>query len=227
MRVDRDTMVCVSFAKEAGKFGAAVHNLAAAYHHLNFIYKPFSVDDIEAAVKAMRLLKFRGAGVTMPFKIEVLKYVDELSPEVREIGSANTILNEDGRLIAHNTDWLAARKMIFEKMRPGLQVWVLGRGGYAKAVAYAARQLGYEPQFVSRSDATWQVLNAVEGKLIYNCTPARDLLLKNSNVFVDGNVGTETGRCLALWQAKEQFELYTGKMFPMEWVKAELVGIAI
>ena len=44
----------------------------------------------------------------MPFKVEVLNYVDELSKEVKYIGAANTIINNNGHLKAYNTDWVGA-----------------------------------------------------------------------------------------------------------------------
>lgn len=227
MKITKDTIMCASFAKEAGNFGALVHNTAARYHYLSFVYKPFSVDSIADAIKAMRLLKFRGAGITMPFKTEVLQYIDEQTPEVSEIGSANTILNEGGKLIAYNTDWVAASKMLKDKMTKELSLVILGRGGYAKAVGYAAKKLGYKPTFINRTDALWQVLGLLKNKLIYNCTPAKVQINDNSNVLIDSSIDTETGKQLALWQAGEQFVLYTGKSFPIDWITSNSSGIIL
>ena len=54
----------------------------------------------------------KGFAITMPFKIDVLDYVHDISDVVADIGAANTIINEDGYLTAYNTDYLAAKTIL-------------------------------------------------------------------------------------------------------------------
>jgi shikimate 5-dehydrogenase len=202
-------MICGSLSKKAGTFGRRVHTRAASYYKLDFCYYSFSVDDISQAITAIKTLKFRGVGVSMPYKKKVLDCVDVLTPEVRSIGAANTIINEDGKLIAYNTDWLAAKEML--ALTQQQEVVILGRGGLACAVAFAAQKLDMKYRFIDRTN--WSEIPY--DKLVFNCTPVADLKINN---FIDCLVGTKTGNELALKQAGRQFELYTGEPFPYDLV---------
>ena len=116
--IDKDTLLFGSFAKQAGSTGCKFFNDAFKIHNVNAIYKSFSVDSIIPAMTAMKTLRIKGAGITMPYKREVLKYVDSVSEHVDRIGAANTIINYNGRLHAENTDWLSVRDMLKEKGIP-------------------------------------------------------------------------------------------------------------
>ena len=148
----------------------------------------------------------------MPFKIEVLKYVDEVNDEVKEIGAANTIINTSGILRAYNTDIYAANKAI--KMGMGIfagnELYIIGNGGYSKAVQYSAKNLNISFNIVTREN--WNELENIKGAIIYNCTPVENLhkKLDAANFFVDCITTTEWGKRLSLWQASKQFEMYTG-----------------
>lgn len=224
MRHKNDMMVCGSFAKKAGNLGMAIHNAAAKYHHMDFIYKSFSVDDIKNAIQAMRTLKLRGAGITMPFKSEVIQYLDEVTEDAKNINAVNTVVNEDGKLIGHNTDWQAASKMIEKKIAKFNVVTILGKGGFAKAVQYAVFKKSKFWQTIDRE--TWDKIPHIENSLVFNCTPVEGIKVHASSEFVDCITNTKTGRELAIDQAAIQFELYTGKSFPYYWINQELVGIA-
>ena len=108
--INKDTEIYCSFAEDAGNTGCQMMNTAFYYHGLNKIYKSFSVRDIESAVNAVLTLGIRGFAVTMPYKVQVLKYVHDMENSVKKIGAANTVLNTNGRLKAYNTDAYAATK---------------------------------------------------------------------------------------------------------------------
>lgn len=186
------------------------HNSAAERLGLNFLHKSFSVDDIGKAVEAMRTLNLRGAAVSMPYKVEVLRHVDKIEEATQAIGASNSILNDAGVLTAHNTDWVAARKMLEIKRSQSqlTKLVILGDGGYAKAVWYAAQTLSIPTTKLTRH--SWASIGELRNKIIFNCTPVEGLQVHESNAFIDCIVGTETGSQLSLWQAREQFLLWTG-----------------
>src|SRR5689334_11274484 len=83
----------------------AIHNAAFNELGLDFVYLAFQVEDLQAALSGMRALSnFRGMSVTIPHKIEAMKYVDEIAEVDRSIGSINTVINRDGKLIGLGTD---------------------------------------------------------------------------------------------------------------------------
>lgn len=119
--------------------------------------------------------------VTIPYKEQVLQYVDELSAEVKEIGAANSIKIEDGKLTAYNTDIAGFRISFEEQLQPHhKKALVLGTGGAAKAVQYVLRQLNIEYLVVTRNTKQhpgYVSYNAVDAAMvkeypvIINCTP--------------------------------------------------------
>ncbi len=98
--------------------------------------------------------EFRAINVTIPYKQDVIPYLDEISDTAREIGAVNTIVNRDGHLYGTNTD-AAGLQALIERVCPdirGRKTLVLGTGGTSKTAVYTAKAMGAEPVIrVSRS----------------------------------------------------------------------------
>src|ERR687883_1077654 len=92
----------------------AMYNAAFEALGLNYIYVPLIVKDLAKAVEGVRHLGIKAIGVTIPYKIDVLPYLDELDSDARRIGAANTIINHNGRLLGANTDGRGAVKALQE-----------------------------------------------------------------------------------------------------------------
>tara|TARA_R110002020_G_scaffold172623_6_gene362982 strand:+ start:4112 stop:4771 length:660 start_codon:yes stop_codon:yes gene_type:complete len=215
--IDKDTEIYCSFAREAGNTGCQMMNTAFYYHGLNKIYKSFSVRSIEDAVKSVLTLGIKGFAITMPYKVEVLKYVHDMEDSVKEIGAANTVINTNGRLHAYNTDAYAAKKFLseYDNRKP---LVILGNGGYAKAVKWAAERSGFTvEQRTRKENGIHMELGMTHKSIIYSCIPEslKYTLHTKSNEWIDCLVNTDTGKQLAKLQASKQFELYTGKEFPL------------
>jgi shikimate dehydrogenase len=212
--VNKDTEIYCSFAENAGNTGCQMMNTAFYYYGLNKIYKSFSVKSIEDAVNSVKTLDIKGFAITMPYKIDVLNYVDDMSDDVKEIGAANTVLNfNDGFLHAYNTDAYAARTFL-EDYDNQKKLYILGDGGYSKAVRWGALQNGFDVQTITRSE--WDDIYNITGSVVYNCTPVDvESMVNSSNDFINCLVHTKTGRELARLQASKQYELYTGMDFPL------------
>ena len=214
--INKDTEIYCSFAKKAGNTGCQMMNSAFYYYGLNKIYKSFYVDNIEDAVNAVKTLNIKGFAITMPYKKQVLDYVDSMEDYVKKIGAANTIINKNNKLYAYNTDYLAALKYLsyYKHTAKGWNsFYILGNGGYAAAVKAAAKSLNME--FINVNRDNWDILKNIKHSLIYNCTPVENLnFLKENNVFIDCIATTNTGKKLATMQASHQFKLYTKLEFP-------------
>lgn len=118
----------------------AIHNAAFRKLGLNFVYLAFKVEDLEGAVRGIRALgNLRGFSVTIPHKVAVMPFLDEVEQTARHIGSVNTILVDRGKLTGYNTDASGALRALQNGgvSLKGRQVLMVGTGGAARAIAFA------------------------------------------------------------------------------------------
>ncbi|WP_296875512.1 shikimate dehydrogenase [Thomasclavelia sp.] len=119
-----------------------MHNEAFAKLGLDYAYLGFDVDNdsLEDAIKGMRALKMAGANVSMPNKIVVGKYLDDLSPAAKLCGAVNTIVNEDGKLVGHITDGTGFMQALKDNDIDiiGKKMTIGGAGGAATAIIVQA-----------------------------------------------------------------------------------------
>jgi shikimate dehydrogenase len=156
--LSKDTQLCISLAGRPSNIGTRFHNYLYDLLGLDFIYKAFTTTDIAAAIAGVRALGIRGCSVSMPYKADVIPLVDEVELSARAIHAVNTIVNDDGRLIASNTDYLAVQRLIGEhELNPAQSVLIRGSGGMASAVGTAFRDKGF-------GDGTIVARNAETGR---------------------------------------------------------------
>jgi shikimate dehydrogenase len=138
-------------------------------------------EQFAATVQGLRELPMLGASITLPHKLAAHALCDELSPAARAIGAVNCLALERGRLIGHNTDASgfgdAARGANLELA--GSRVVLLGAGGAARAVAYAAAEAGAHVDVIARSPCAWfaaqpwseLATTIARADLLVDCTP--------------------------------------------------------
>jgi shikimate dehydrogenase len=104
--------------------------------HWQFWKCDVAAEDLGAAIAGTRALGFRGYGITVPYKIAAIPFLDGIDEDATAIGAANWVTNEDGRLIGHNNDGKGVVKAI-DKVTPiaGKRVTMLGAGGAGRAMA--------------------------------------------------------------------------------------------
>jgi len=103
------------------------------------LYPLSAISELPQLLRANPLLE--GLNVTIPYKEQVLSYLDELSPVVQETGACNCISIRDGKLTGYNTDVLGFEQTLSRKLQPHhTRALVLGTGGAAKAVHYVLNQ---------------------------------------------------------------------------------------
>jgi shikimate dehydrogenase len=121
-----------------------MHNAAFRETGVNAVFLAFEPRSIGAAVGSMRSLGIKGAAVTIPFKIDVIGFLDAIDPLAADIGSVNTLVNDGGMIKGYNTDGPGAVDALAEKRiaLKGSRVLVLGNGGSARAIAFSLLQNG-------------------------------------------------------------------------------------
>lgn len=116
----------------------AMYNYSFEKLGLDYAYVAFDVkeDKVKDAIEAMKTFHMRGCNVTMPDKVEAVKYMDALSPAAQIIGAVNTIVNDDGKLTGHMTDGEGFVKNLKAHGIDvkGKKITIAGGGGAATAI---------------------------------------------------------------------------------------------
>jgi shikimate dehydrogenase len=124
----------------------AMHNAAFKERKLDFIYLPFRIRETELgkAADMARTLNMKGFNVTIPHKVKIIPYLDELDPLAKNIGAVNTVVNSDGILRGYNTDASGFLQALLAKgVKPkGKEVVVLGAGGASRAISFILAKEG-------------------------------------------------------------------------------------
>ncbi len=258
-------LLCGSLSRLASPLGRAMHEAGYCALGLAFTYVPFEVAELEGAIAGMRALGIRGFGVSHPFKQRVMPLLDGLESVAERIGAVNTIVNDGGHLVGHNTDWIGAMRAL-EETRPlaGQRVLLVGAGGAARAIAFGLRDRGAETTIANRDLSRGEALAAEIGAraapfvetarasdydVIVNATilgqrdgdvasPIPEGAIHAGQIVMDivykpvqtllveaarrrGALAIHGGRML-LHQAAAQFELYTGRVAPLDVMDAAL-----
>ncbi|MFH2012840.1 MAG: shikimate dehydrogenase [Pseudomonadota bacterium] len=142
--VNTSTQLCAVIGRPVlHSLSPAIHNAAFEFLGLDFVYVAFPVENVKGAMEGMRALgNFRGMSVTIPHKTEVMKYVDEIAVVDRNIGSINTVIHEQDKLIGLGTDGSGALKALFDSgvELDGKNILMLGAGGAARAISFTLAQ---------------------------------------------------------------------------------------
>ncbi len=172
-----------------------MHN--AAFSHIGYdaAYLAFRVKDIGAAVSAIKALNIKGVSVTIPHKVAIMAFLDEVDEMAEKIGAVNTVVNRDGVLTGYNSDWLGAVKALSEKSDiRGKNIAVIGAGGAARAIGFGIISEGGKVVIVNRSadkgeklagdiGAEFLLLSEFKGKQY-------DILINTTPLGMTPNIGT-------------------------------------
>lgn len=148
--------------------------------NINCKYLNFDIQNISDFKSVISDKNISGLNVTIPYKEDVIKYIDEISNDAKSIGAVNTIKISNKKLTGHNTDHIGFTKSMekideFKNIESAL---ILGSGGASKAIQFALDNMKIKYTIVSRSNSIKcinynQVSEKIikNHKLIINCTP--------------------------------------------------------
>ncbi|MDP2931224.1 MAG: shikimate dehydrogenase [Chloroflexota bacterium] len=139
-----------------------MHNAAYKKLGLDYVYVAFRVDkaDLGKAVAGMRALRIRGLNVTIPHKVTIMPFLDELDPLAEKIGAVNTVVNNNGVLRGCNTDATGFLQALLAKgVQPdGKTVAILGAGGASRGISFILAERGANLVILNRKlELDWAV----------------------------------------------------------------------
>ncbi|ALC81697.1 MULTISPECIES: shikimate dehydrogenase [Bacillus] len=126
-----------------------IHNSAFQDLNLNYYYQAFHVEnsDLADAIKGIKSLGIKGFNVTVPHKVSIMEYLDDVDESAKQLGAVNTVLHENGKLIGYNTDgngFLQSIKPSLSKPLEKNSILVIGAGGAARAIYYTLSKFAPE-----------------------------------------------------------------------------------
>ncbi len=182
--IDGDTQLVGIVGRDiAYTMSPAIHNTAFSRLGMNWAYVPLRVSygGLQAAVRGLCAAGFRGFNVTIPYKLEAARCVDELREPAGVLGAVNTVVCEGGLTIGYNTDVDGFRSFLAEAgiRAHGSSVLLIGAGGAARAVALALAREGAARVYVmNRSRERAEELAA----LLKRVTPATEISLRTFDI---------------------------------------------
>ena len=164
-------MKCGLLGRKLGhSYSPQIHGYLADYSYSLFEKEPEEIGDF------LKNGDFTGINVTMPYKKDVIPYLDRLSPRAAKLGAVNTIVRRpDGTLTGHNTDYFGFERMVHSSDLTvvGKKVLVLGSGGASNTVVAVLKEMGANVVIISRSgENNYQNLHLhTDASIIVNTTP--------------------------------------------------------
>lgn len=167
----------ISYSFSRGYFAKKFESEALPHSYVNFDLQ--SISELDEIIKNTPNLK--GLNVTIPYKEEVMPFLDDIDKRARKIGAVNTIkITRYQNLIGYNTDYYGFKKSLEPHLKKyHKRALILGTGGASKAIAYALKKLKIQFDYVSRSekvgvkflysDLTNDIISSYP--IIINCTP--------------------------------------------------------
>ena len=122
-----------------------LHNLWIKENNIKSIYnsQKLNSQDLGKLILSIREGKISGANITVPFKRDIISFLDKLSPEAKDTQSVNTIYLKDNEITGHNTDITGFKKSI-EDIKfniEGKKILILGAGGVVPSIIYALNKM--------------------------------------------------------------------------------------
>lgn len=138
-----------------------MHNEAFRLLRLDYVYLCFDVkeDSLKTAFEGLKKLNVAGFNCTMPDKTAICELLDDLSPAAKMIGAVNTVVNENGRYIGHNTDGIGYMQSVKDAGfdLKGETMTLLGAGGAASSIFVQAALDGVKKiNLFSIKDRFWE-----------------------------------------------------------------------
>ncbi|MEX2685077.1 MAG: shikimate dehydrogenase [Candidatus Sigynarchaeota archaeon] len=165
----------------------AMHNAAIKALGLDLVYVAFHVkrEMLKQAFDGFRALGILGINITIPHKVTAMQWLDEVDPVAKAIGAINTVKNDGGKLVGHNTDADGAARALKAAgvVMKDSKVAVLGVGGAARAVGFALAREGASVQFLYRSeDASMALELARDIKIFFPSAPVDTVLMNGASI---------------------------------------------
>ena len=201
-----------------------LHNFWIKSNNIKAVYEKEKIlkNELKNVIDRLRNNKLNGINVTVPYKAEIINYIDELTDESKYTQSVNTIFQRNDKIVGHNTD-IAGFDLSLRHSKLNLKnkkVLILGAGGVCPSLIYALKK--HETQEVAISNRTYSKAEDVKKK--FNEIKIDHKILKPNKIFYDvvynpgetnflreakiNNHKTQNGMMMFIYQAHQAFTIW-------------------
>jgi len=196
-----------------------LHNTLYQALNLDAVLVAVPHTDVHALIQVIKTLNVGLTAVTMPFKADVVPYLDEASEEVTCLGVANTIIQRQQRLLGYNTDVDGVRYALKHLSLSQKNVLVIGAGGAARALAYYLHQQQANLYWLNRTPEKLEALISLFGGKVADQESIRklpfDLIVNTTPVGMHAHTADQSPLMNYPFQAKQVvFDLVYHPMLP-------------
>lgn len=155
MIFNNETRLAVLFGKPLKQsFSVRLQNMAYEDEQINMVYLTEEIEpqNLGLALAGLKVLNFAGCGVTKPYKVDVMQYLDKRDPLCETIGACNTVVNENGILSGYNTDAEGFYRSLSEEGSvnvPESTFFCFGAGGAGRAICAVLAYNGAKKIYIS------------------------------------------------------------------------------
>lgn len=230
-------------------------NAAFAHYKINSIYlnMQISPDYFDTVIKNLQQNEIYALNVTLPYKIRIIPFLDELSDDAKEINSVNTIEVIDNKWKGHNTDWYGVFKTLENSsIDRNVGVLIIGAGGATNGLVYGLQKYGIKNiTITNRTMEKAQIIannfniNIMDHKNIVKKHEKYNLIINSTSVdfnlllnnfpdhitFFDLKYYSQKPQCkhfingydMLLYQGAKAFTIWTGYDAPINIMKEALI----
>lgn len=187
-------------------FSPNIHNYLSQKYKKNNIYMCFEIEknDLQNAIQGIKTFNMKGCNVTIPYKVDIIPYLDKVEKNVLLIGAVNTIKSVNNELIGYNTDGIGFIKSLTDEGYDlkNKKVIILGAGGACRSIAVelANKQVSYI-EIRNRSETNVKdICNLINSNFLttsnYNTNAVEENDLKNFDILINTTpIGMESKEC--------------------------------
>ena len=155
-----------------------------------------SSSEFQQSIQNLRSIEFLGANITIPYKEEVLKHLDDLDSKAKSIGAVNTIVKKNNKLIGYNTDAFGFIKSIQSDSNfslKGKRALIIGAGGAARAAAFSIIDEGIDSLVIANrtiqraDDLADDLAEVIDVETLALKSPSFEELVGSSNLIINSS----------------------------------------
>ncbi len=197
MNINSNTKtICLLGHPVKHSFSPTIHNYLFKKYFENNIYVCFDVkeDKLKDCVYGIKALDIKGCNVTIPHKVNIIKYLDSIDSNAKLIGAVNTIKNKGGILKGYNTDGIGFVKSILDKGYDikNKRVMIIGAGGSCRSIAIELASKGVESiEIRNRSlDGANEIINSINNNFDTKAICSKNTISRNCLIDIDILINT-------------------------------------